>query len=125
MLRGLIRPPQPPPRPAAASEPAAAKTAPARDRADKPSIAVLPFNNMSGDPEQEFFADGITEDIITELSRFRELFVISRNSSFKFKGRAVEVQKFARRARRAVRRRGQRAQGRAAGAHHGAADRRR
>ena len=67
----------------------------ARDRADKPSIAVLPFNNMSGDPEQEFFADGITEDIITELSRFRELFVISRNSSFKFKGRAVEVQKFA------------------------------
>ena len=50
---------------------------------------------MSGDAEQEFFADGITEDIITELSRFRELFVISRNSSFKFKGRAVEVQKFA------------------------------
>ena len=51
------------------------------------SIAVLPFTNMSGDPEQEFFADGITEDIITELSRFRELFVISRNSSFKYKGR--------------------------------------
>ena len=50
---------------------------------------------MSGDPEQEFFADGITEDIITELSRFRELFVISRNSSFKFKGKPVEVQKFA------------------------------
>jgi len=67
-----------------------------RDRADKPSIAVLPFNNMSGDAEQEFFADGITEDIITELSRFRELFVISRNSSFKYKGKAVEVQKFAR-----------------------------
>ena len=67
----------------------------ARDRLDKPSIAVLPFNNMSGDPEQEFFADGITEDIITELSRFRELFVISRNSSFKYKGKAVEVQKFA------------------------------
>jgi TolB-like protein len=57
---------------------------------------VLPFNNMSGDAEQEFFADGITEDIITELSRFRELFVISRNSSFKYKGKAVEVQKFAR-----------------------------
>ena len=73
----------------------AGRPAPARDRADKPSIAVLPFNNMSGDAEQEFFADGITEDIITELSRFRELFVISRNSSFKFKGRAVEVQKFA------------------------------
>jgi adenylate cyclase len=50
---------------------------------------------MSGDPEQDFFADGITEDIITELSRFRELFVISRNSSFKFKGKPVEVQKFA------------------------------
>jgi len=70
--------------------------APKRDRVDKPSIAVLPFDNMSGDPEQEFFADGITEDIITELSRFRELFVISRNSSFKFKGKPVEVQKFAR-----------------------------
>jgi len=68
----------------------------AREGHDKPSIAVLPFNNMSGDGEQEFFADGITEDIITALSRFRELFVISRNSSFKFKGQAVEVQKFAR-----------------------------
>jgi len=65
-------------------------------RVDKPAIAVLPFNNMSGEPEQEFFADGITEDIITELSRFRELFVISRNSSFKYKGQAVNVQKFAR-----------------------------
>jgi adenylate cyclase len=76
---------------------AAAATAPARrDRVDKPQVAVLPFNNMSGDPEQEFFADGITEDIITELSRFKELFVISRNSSFKYKGQAVEVQKFAR-----------------------------
>ena len=72
----------------------AAPAAPAR--VDKPAVAVLPFNNMSGDPEQEFFADGITEDIITELSRFRELFVISRNSSFKYKGKAVEVQKFAR-----------------------------
>jgi adenylate cyclase len=67
----------------------------ARERPDKPSIAVLPFNNMSGDPEQEHFADGITEDIITELSRFRELFVISRNSSFKYKGQPVEVRKFA------------------------------
>ena len=52
---------------------------------DKPSIAVLPFQNMSGDPEQEYFADGITEDILTELSRFRELFVIARNSSFAYK----------------------------------------
>ena len=58
---------------------------------DKPSIAVLPFVNMSGDPEQEYFTDGITEDIITELSRFRSLFVIARNSSFTFKGEAVDV----------------------------------
>jgi adenylate cyclase len=78
---------------AGAAPPAAA---PARERVDKPAIAVLPFDNMSGEPEQEFFADGITEDIITELSRFRGLFVISRNSSFKYKGRPVEVQKFAR-----------------------------
>jgi adenylate cyclase len=55
------------------------------------SIAVLPFENMSGDPEQDYFSDGITEDIITELSRFRSLFVIARNSSFTFKGRAVNV----------------------------------
>jgi TolB-like protein len=58
---------------------------------DKPSIAVLPFTNMSGDPEQEYFSDGITEDIITELSRFRSLFVIARNSSFTFKGQSVDV----------------------------------
>lgn len=57
----------------------------------KPSIAVLPLVNMSADPEQEFFADGITEDIITELSKFRSLFVIARNSSFAFKGRQVDV----------------------------------
>ena len=61
----------------------------------KPSIFVHPFANMSGDPEQEFFADGLTEDIITELSRFQELFVISRNSSFKYKGKPLEVQKVA------------------------------
>ncbi|HEX7437343.1 MAG TPA: adenylate/guanylate cyclase domain-containing protein [Caldimonas sp.] len=76
--------------------PQASAPPPGRERVDKPSIAVLPFNNMSGDAEQEFFADGITENIITELSRFRDLFVISRNSSFKYKGKAVEVQKFAR-----------------------------
>ena len=58
---------------------------------DKPSIAVLPFNNMSGDAEQEYFSDGITEDIITELSRFRDLFVIARNSSFVFKNQTVDV----------------------------------
>jgi adenylate cyclase len=62
---------------------------------NRPSIAVLPFTNMSGDPEQEFFADGMTEDIITELSRFRHLFVISRNSTFKYKGRAVSIPEFA------------------------------
>jgi adenylate cyclase len=61
-----------------------------------PSIAVLPFNNMSGDPEQEFFADGLTEDIITELSRFRELLVISRNSVFVHKNKPVKVRDVAR-----------------------------
>ena len=63
--------------------------------ADKPAIAVLPFVNMSGEPEQEFFADGITEDILTELSRFRELFVISRNSAFVYKGKPINAQKVA------------------------------
>jgi adenylate cyclase len=58
---------------------------------DKPSIAVLPFANMSGDPEQEYFADGIVEEIITALSRFGSLFVIARNSSFTYKGRAVNA----------------------------------
>lgn len=59
---------------------------------DKPSIAVLPFTNMSGDAQHEYFADGIVEDIITELSRYSELFVIARNSTFTYKGRAVKVQ---------------------------------
>ena len=58
---------------------------------DRPSIAVLPFQNMSGDPEQDYFADGMVEDIITGLSRIRWLFVIARNSSFTYKGRAVDV----------------------------------
>ena len=58
---------------------------------DKPSIAVLPLTNMSADPEQEYFCDGISEDIITELSRFRSLVVIARNSSFTYKGRAIDV----------------------------------
>ncbi|HSS62972.1 MAG TPA: CDC27 family protein, partial [Gammaproteobacteria bacterium] len=61
------------------------------ERPTKPSIAVLPFTNMSGDIEQEYFSDGMTEDIITELSRFRNLSVIARNSSFTFKGQAVDV----------------------------------
>lgn len=63
---------------------------------DKPSIAVLPFQNMSGDPEQEYFADGIVEEIITALSRFKWLFVVARNSSFTFKGRAVDIKEVGR-----------------------------
>jgi adenylate cyclase len=63
---------------------------------DKPSIAVLPFTNMSGDPEQEYFADGIAEDVITALARYRSLFVIARNSSFTYKGRAVDVKQVGR-----------------------------
>jgi adenylate cyclase len=64
---------------------------------DKPSIAVLPFQNMSGDPEQEYFADGMVEDIITALSRFKWLFVIARNSSFTFKGKAADIKEVGRR----------------------------
>ncbi len=63
---------------------------------DKPSIAVLPFDNMSGDPQQEYFTDGITEDIITELARFHELFVIARNSSFSFKGKSIDIRQIGR-----------------------------
>ncbi|MDH3666499.1 MAG: tetratricopeptide repeat protein [Paracoccaceae bacterium] len=64
---------------------------------EKPSIAILPFENMSADPDQEFFADGIAEDIITELSKFRSLFVIARNSSFAFKGQALDVREIGKR----------------------------
>src|SRR5205814_4823183 len=63
---------------------------------DKPSIAVLPFQNMSGDPEQEYFADGMVEEIITALSKIRWFFVIARNSSFTYKGRAVDMKQVAR-----------------------------
>jgi adenylate cyclase len=63
---------------------------------DKPSIAILPFQNMSGDPEQEYFSDGMVEDIITALSRFKSLFVIARNSSFTYKGKAVEIKQVGR-----------------------------
>lgn len=77
------------------SQPTISETDDSRDnKTQMPSIAVLPFDNMSSDPEQEFFADGLTGDIITELSRFSNLFVISRNSTFTFKGkkfRGVEV----------------------------------
>jgi TolB-like protein/class 3 adenylate cyclase/tetratricopeptide (TPR) repeat protein len=70
--------------------------APALALPDKPSIAVLPFQNLSGDPEQEFFADGMVDDIITALSRFRSLFVIARNSSFTYKGKAVDIKQVGR-----------------------------
>src|SRR5262249_26556577 len=63
---------------------------------DKPSIAVLPFQNMSGDPEQEYFADGMVEDIITALSGTKSLFVIARNSSFTYKGKAVDIKQVGR-----------------------------
>jgi adenylate cyclase len=71
-------------------------TAPSLPLPDKPSIAVLPFQNMSGDPEQEYFADGMVEEIITALSRIRWLFVIARNSSFTYKGQAVDVKQVGR-----------------------------
>ena len=75
------------------SSPAASATAHPAPAAitDRPSIAVLPFQNMSGDPEQEYFADGMVEDIITALSRFKSLFVIARNSTFTYKGKAVDI----------------------------------
>ncbi len=76
---------------------------------DKPSIAVLPFTNMSDDPEQEYFSDGITEDIITELSRFRSLFVIARNSSFQYRGKNIDLRRVGSRTRRELCGRGQRA----------------
>jgi TolB-like protein len=63
---------------------------------DKPSIAILPLQNMSGDPDQEYFADGVVEDITTALSRFRSLFVISRNSSFTYKGRSIDIRQVGR-----------------------------
>jgi len=84
------------------SETAPAKSAASTVKPDlavheKASIAVLPFNNMSGDPEQEYFSDGITEDILTALSRFRSLLVIARNSSFTFKGQSVDMKEIGRR----------------------------
>jgi TolB-like protein/Tfp pilus assembly protein PilF len=80
-------------------EPAQASSgeAEALELPEKPSIAVLPFDNMSGDPEQEYFADGMTEDLITDLSKISGLFVVARNSSFVFKGQPVDVREVARR----------------------------
>jgi adenylate cyclase len=74
----------------------AAVIAPALPLPEKPSIAVLPFENLSGDPEQDYFADGMVEEIITALSRVRWLFVIARNSSFTYKGQAVDVKRVGR-----------------------------
>jgi adenylate cyclase len=74
----------------------ATKSRPALALPDRPSIAVLAFQNMSGDPEQDYFADGVVEEIITALSRFRQLFVIARNSSFTYKGRAIDVKQIGR-----------------------------
>ena len=71
--------------------PGAANPEPVQAKLDKPSIAVLPFTNMSGDPEQEYFSDGITEDIITDLSKVAGLLVIARNSSFAYKGKNVDI----------------------------------
>src|SRR5215468_6347781 len=82
--------------PSLATPPAHVQPGPTLALKDKPSIAVLPFANLSGDPEQQYFSDGITEDIITALSRFRQLFVIARNSSFTYKGKAVDVKQVAR-----------------------------
>jgi TolB-like protein len=80
------------------AEPAPSNEAPAQAPAlpDKPSIAALPFVNLSGDPEQDYFADGVVEDIITALSRIGWLFVIARNSSFTYKGRAVDIKQVGR-----------------------------
>ncbi len=63
---------------------------------DRPSVAVLPFTNLSGDPQQDYFSDGMTEDITTELSRFSELVVIARNSAFQYKGKAVDIRQVGR-----------------------------
>jgi adenylate cyclase len=78
------------------SNAAAGSSRPALPLPGKPSIAVLPFQNMSGDPEQEYFADGMVEEIITALSRFRQLFVIARNSTFTYKGQAADVKQVSR-----------------------------
>ena len=78
------------------SEPVSASAKPVLALPDKPSIAVLPFQNMSGDPEQEYFADGMVEEIITALSRIRWLFVVARNSTYTYKGQAVDVKQVGR-----------------------------
>ncbi|HXO72507.1 MAG TPA: adenylate/guanylate cyclase domain-containing protein, partial [Bradyrhizobium sp.] len=81
---------------AVAAQSAPFEPRPSRPLRDKPSIAVLPFQNMSGDPEQEYFADGIAEDVLTTLSKIPELMVIARNSSFVFKGQAKDIREIGR-----------------------------
>jgi TolB-like protein/Tfp pilus assembly protein PilF len=92
---GTVREAQRPASAAVADTPAQ-QPKPALPFPDKPSIAILPFTNLSSDPEQEYFADGMVDDIITALSRFKALFVIARNSSFTYKGRAVDVKQVGR-----------------------------
>jgi adenylate cyclase len=83
--------------PAAESRPAGPDSGPRlQSSVDRPCVAVLPFTNLGGDPEQDYFSDGMTEDIITELSRFSELLVIARNSSFQYKGKAVDIRQVGR-----------------------------
>jgi len=92
---GVVREEQAPPGLPGPSAVEAEKPVPVLPLPDRPSIAVLPFDNVSGDREQDYFCDGITEDIITELSRFSDLFVIARNSSFQYRGKAVDVRRVA------------------------------
>jgi adenylate cyclase len=93
---GLVREEQQPSGVAGAAITRAEKPTPTLPLPDRPSIAVLPLDNLSGDKGQDYFSDGITEDILTELSRFSELFVIARNSSFQYKGKAVDVRQVGR-----------------------------
>ena len=78
------------------SEDSTAETDPLAAQFDKPSIAVLPFGNLSNDPEQEYFSDGITQDLITALARVRKFRVVARNSAFSFKGQSPDVRQVAR-----------------------------
>ena len=95
-LKNIARPSAGLPGPTVAPLDGGCRLGPALPLPDKPSIAVLPFANMSGDPEQEYFVDGMVEEIITALSRIRWLFVIARNSSFTYKGQAVDVKQVGR-----------------------------
>jgi TolB-like protein len=106
-----------PPRTSASIPPA---QSPALALPDKPSFAVLPFSNMSGDHEQEYFSDGITDDLITDVSRLPGLFVIARDSTFTYKGKAAKLQEVSEQGTGSeVRTGGQCAQGRRSGADHG------